>query len=157
MLPDINDPTVDFELPYEDFSFQVDPETDVRATVIEKIGVEISAMSQTIGRAMVEVDASASDIIAHRAVWGNKAGVIPTLTKNGTGDFTLTWDSSYDDLNPTASKRVSHSPNFQLAGGTINDLVAGCIAVGFTANTVRVKTFTHAGAAADYDFTVWAA
>ena len=160
-LPDIDDPTVDFELPYEDYSYQADPETDVKAAVVERICVDLSGVSQTIARAAVQVDADGAggeSIIAHRAVWGNTVAVKPTLTRNGAGDYTITWAASYDDLNPTPAKRVTSNVNFQLAGGTINQAIAGCIAVVITAaNVLRVYTYTHAGVAADYDFTAWGA
>jgi hypothetical protein len=156
MLPNTDDPVVDFELPYEDYSFQVDPETDVRAGVVENFAVEIAALSQTAGRAMVQVDADASPaIIAHRAVWGNTAGVAPTLTRNGAGDYTLTWAASYDNLNPTPERQVTGSVNFQGAGASLNESGAGMIAVLFTPNTIQVLTYNAAGAAADIDFTAW--
>lgn len=156
MLPNIDDPVTDFELPYEDFSFQVDPETDVPASVIEKFGVELSAISQTIGRVLVHVDADASpSIVSHRAVWGNTSAVAPTLTRNGAGDYTLTWAASYEDLNPTAAKRETHSVNFQFAGATL--CAAGFIHTVWTANTIRVYTVNIGGVAADIDFCVWGA
>ena len=155
-LPDIDDPTTDFELPYEDYSFQADPETDVPARVIEKVGVELSAISQTIGRAGVHVDAGVGPVVlSHRAVWGNTSGVAPTVVRNGTGDHTITWAASYEDLNPTAAKRETHSVNFQFAHAVLCGGVAGFIDVAWTANTITVLTWNSAGVAADIDFCAW--
>jgi len=159
-LPNITDPTSDFELPYEDFSFQADPETEMRAAVAERMGIEHAAVSQTIMRVMVFVDADASGgevILKHRAVWGNTASVAPTLLRNSAGNYTLTWGGSYEDLNPTPSKRVTNNVNFELAGVSLAEATGGFCNVVATANTLRVRSYNAAGAPTDIDFVVWAA
>ena len=157
-LPNALDPAVDFGLPYEDYSFQVDPQTDVAASIFEQVCVDLSAVSHTVGRAAAYVTAGGTPVLsAHDAVWGNTDAVKPTVTRNGVGDYTLTWASSYDDLNPTPDRRVTHTVNFRYAQATLVASALGAfgfIHVSWTANTVTVKTADTGGTPADLDFVV---
>lgn len=155
-LPDILS-TDDCGLPKNDFSFVTNPLTDESYEEHEAHVVGVAAMSHTAARALVYVNGDGGgneSIVDHRAVWGDTVGVKPTLTRNGTGDYTLTWASAYDDLNPTPARVVSHTVNIEFAVATITQDVVGHICVTWTANTVTVKTYDAASAAADYDFVV---
>jgi hypothetical protein len=146
----------DCGLPKSNRSFVANPTTDLSYEEYESAAVGVMAQSHTAFRAHVLVDADASGgetITTHDAVWGGTVGVKPTLARTGAGVYTITWTASYDDLNPTPARVVSHATNIRFAQATIAENAAGMIACTWTANVLTVRTWNAAGAATDIDFT----
>lgn len=143
-------------LPKDDYSFRANPRTEVSGDEYEALAVCVAAMSHTAPRAIVHVDADASapSITKHRAMWGDTAGVAPTLTRTSAGKYVLTWEASYPDLNPTVDRQTDHFLNFEMAHVTPVGAVACSAAVEWTANSVTISTFDSTDAAADIDFVV---
>lgn len=141
-------------LPKSNRTFVVNPTTDVSYDEFESIAVGTMAMSHTAFRAHVYVDADATTpaLLDHDAVWGGTAGVAPALARSSAGVYTLTWDSAYDDLNPTPARQVSHSTNIRFAHVSIAEATAGFIAYTFTANVLTVRTWNSSGTPTDIDF-----
>lgn len=154
-LPDVVTPE-NLGLPKDNRNFVANPRTDVSNTEYEAMGVSVAAMSHTGPRAhvYVDADAAAAAILDHDAVWGDTDGVKPTLTRSAQGVYLLEWAASYDDLNPTVSRRTSHATNIRFAHATIAENQAATTAVVCTANTATVYIYDDAGAAQDYDFVV---
>lgn len=76
-------------------------------------------------------------------------GVAPNITVHGVGDSTVTWDRVFvDDFDRDAPWRITS------ARGGIHSSAGGRIVFDPARNTVRVRTFTQAGAAVDRKVTV---
>jgi hypothetical protein len=163
MLPGISDPT-EYGLPFDDYDSDgvIDPTTEQTAAQYEKDAVDLAAMTHTAARAIVvcTVAGAAITVTSYRSVWGDAAGVYPTATYTGAGNYLLTWlVGGYPDLNPTVARRVTRAPAFVAAGAIANAIgvVAGIMVpqTAVTANTVVVQIRNSADALADASFTVW--
>lgn len=159
MLPNVCDPQSDYGLPKSDADTlgPVDPTTECAADEYESLCVDAAALTHTGARAIVYVtNAGAPAITDYDSCWGDAVGVTPTVTDNGVGDTTITWTAAgYDDLNPTPARRVQRAPAFRFAHAQTASATPRLTGVVWTANTVRVVTTTHAGAADDCDFIVF--
>lgn len=129
----------------------VDPETEMAAAYMNRMIAQLAMVSHTLPRAWVRVTAGIAPSAAdHDAVWGDGAGVAPTLARTGTGVYTVTWASAYDDLQDqaeehqltlrAASVSVSHSGAARIPQWTLT-----------SATVVTVNVYDAAGAAADCD------
>jgi hypothetical protein len=159
MLPNVSDPQTDYGLPKanRDTLGPVDPSKECDFAEWERLAVDMAAACHVLPRAIVYVtNAGAPAVADYDSVWGDAVGVTPTVTDNGVGDTTLTWTAGgYADLNPTPARRVTRAPAFRFAHATSASATGRIGSVVWTANTVRVYTTTHAGAADDCDFCVF--
>ena len=137
----------------------VDPETELSATYFNRLVAQTVMLSHTTPRAWARVTVSGgvATLADHDAVWGNTAGVAPTVTYVGTGEYTVEWDASYDDLQTTpeshaVSLRCAHASGFKAAAARIvNARMADAV-------TAEVTVWNTAGSPADVDqftVTVW--
>ena len=155
-LPTNLDPQTDFGLPKENYADIVDPETEIDYDEFENLAIGLAGVSHTAPRAMVVVSAagasSAARVKMHDAVWGDTNTVRPTVTATATGVFTITWSTSYVDLNPTASRQVSAAVSFK--GCTVSPNALGHAHGTATGNSATVSTTTLTGTASNVDFTI---
>lgn len=149
---------VGYGCPKTDYDAQVNPLTDLSLeSEYEPAVVDTAALGMTGPRTLVHVDADAGggeDILDHTAMWGETAGVEPTLLRNAAGSYTLTWTASQSDLNPTVSRQNTNTLNFRFATATVAEDADATISVSWTANTVTVLTYAAGGVKTDYDFVV---
>lgn len=129
----------------------VDPQTELAAEYFNRLNANVVGVSHTATRAWVRVTAGVAPSVAdHDAVWGNGAGLAPAVARTGSGVYTVTWLTSYDDLQfqaeehaitlRAASPSVSHSGAFRHAQWTLTSAVV-----------VTVNVYDAAGAPADCD------
>lgn len=135
----------------------VDPTTEVDASYINRLITQAVMASYTQPRAWARCTVSGGVITlaAHGAVWGDTAPVAPTAARTSAGLYTLTWATSYDDLQDTPE---SHSTNVRAVVGVSAYNSTSFIAptaAATAANVITVRTWDDAGAAADCtEFTV---
>lgn len=146
--------TTTFGGPYTDYDAVVDPETEFSATNLNKLAATAAALANVSPRAWcVVTNASGWSILSHGAVWGSSDAVKPTVARNSTGNYTITWQTSYTDLR--ASGAESHG--FAIRGATVTPNVSGLDAnptASFSGAVLTVESFTG-GVAADMNlFTV---
>jgi hypothetical protein len=130
----------------QDFSFLIDPESELDAAGIKQFLSTVAMGSRTATRAWVvfQVDAGDCDVTEHNAVWGSGEAVEPTVEEDATGVFTITWPEEVDDaLGTTHSVNIRRAKKPNVEGSTIYITNATKL----TANTVEVRITTHAGAA----------
>ena len=163
MLPSNTTPET-YGPPLEDYDEVVDPETEISATKLEALAVDVAACTYVVPRAWASVQVgSPATVSAHNAVWGSATAVKPTVAKVATGIHKVTWPTSTRNLNPTYDRQVSTvtdarsaSVSIQTTGVTASTAyVAYTSAVELTAaNEITVLT-GDGSAFADLDFTVW--
>jgi hypothetical protein len=154
MLPNKTTPA-NYGLPKSNFDYVVDPNTEIDVlTEYEPLVVDVSALTYVAPRAWIRVnaDSSAPTIVSHSAMWGDANGVVPTLTRNATGNYTVSWATAYNDMNPTPARQTSRSVNFLGAQATREDTAGFIRAFPATANTVNVFTSNATNVADDEDF-----
>lgn len=130
-----------------------DPTTDRDANAANKAYASTAAMTQTTTRAWARLVCAASTGALALAttnpndgLWPNINANLPTLLRNGTGDFTLTWPVTVLD-----SMGVSHSLNFRAARVMIEGTLFGFAnAEAETANSIRVRLANASGAPNDF-------
>ena len=127
-----------------------DPTTDMDAGADNKSRSNVAMMSNTAIRGWVRFTSAASTVamllVAHNAVWGNGASVVPTLARTGVGIFTVTFPTTV--LDPLG---VSHTVNIRAAwmnsrGGS-SFFQGECIPT--SANVATIYIATGAGVASD--------
>lgn len=135
----------------------VDPTTDMDATYQNRINAQLAMLSHTAVRAWARVTISGTTptVADHDAVWGGTPAVAPSVTRDAPGQYTVTWASSYDDLQSTAE---SHSVLFRTSLVNVWDTVApSSVSRVHLGNTVNVIFADNTGAAVDpNEFTVYA-
>ena len=103
---------------------------------------DVAAMTHTIVRAMCTFDPGAS---VADAVWGSSAPVKPVVTRDGTGDYDITWPTTVDDeLGETFTVNIRRCM-VNVEGTTAVFATATATA----ANVVNVRMFDAAGSATD--------
>lgn len=110
---------------------------------------DVAAMTHTIVRAMCTFDPGASvadpPVNIHDAVWGSSAPVKPVVTRDGTGDYDITWPTTVDDeLGETFTVNIRRCM-VNVEGTTAVFATATATA----ANVVNVRMFDAAGSATD--------
>lgn len=128
----------------------VDPETELAAEYFNRLNANVVGVSHTAIRAWVRVTAGVAPSVAdHDAVWGNGAGLVPTVARTGTGVYTVTWLTAYDDLQFQAEE---HAITIRNASVSVSHSAARMIQWTLTsAVVVTVNTYDAAGVAADCD------
>jgi hypothetical protein len=127
-----------------------DPLTQISADFDNKKRANVAMMTHTSIRAMRSFVAGSPPtdpltLLVHDAQWGNDAAVKPSLTRNGVGDYTVTWPTDVDD-----ELNESHTLNFRRAFAAVDGATAYITTATVTsANVVQVRIFDAAGAAAD--------
>lgn len=91
-------------------------------------------------------------VVQYQGRNGSGSAYAPTATVNGTGDVTWTWPGAY--LDPYD---VAIQVNLRAGRATCNGSSFGVATITVTTNTVRIRTWNAAGAAADANvsITVW--
>lgn len=154
-LPNITDP-VEYGLPKTDHDFVADPETDLAAKEYEALAIDVASLSYTAPRAIAAVGAT-GNLVNHSAVWGDTDQVKPTVTYVSTGQYTITWASSYSDLNPTPDRRIATPIHFRFALAQLcSGASRGAPGVTWTGNSVTVQWRDLQGTPIDTDFIVFA-
>jgi hypothetical protein len=163
-LPSKLDPTQDFGLPMSDYAPVANPETDVSYYQLENMAIGVAGMSHTAPRAWVVVSGAAASaglmLRDHDAVWGDTDAVKPTIARSATGAYTITWSTSYVDMNPTVSRQATVAVDLRACHAIANRATSAIVTAYITAtggaNVCFVRTFTHAGTAANMRFSVFA-
>jgi len=146
----------------------IDALTDVDAAQFARLTADLSALARTAPFAIVRLvcndSAPAAPTIefVHMAVGvrlisyagGSPPVGFPSAARNGNGDVTVTFASSYNDPYAVAGAfSISH-----VVPGIIGTAVSRCVAEIPTATTVRLRAFDAADAAlsnARINFMVW--
>lgn len=160
MLPSNTNPET-YGPPLRDYDEVVDPETEISATKLEALAVDVAAMTYVVPRAWAKVTAGRSPAIAaHSAVWGDAAAVEPTVASTDVGKHIVTWPAPTRNLNPTYSRQAESSVSIKTAiaqphltaSATYADIST---AVELTDTNVVTVITGNGSNFADYDFTVW--
>lgn len=115
------DPSTDFGLPKSNFKPVVNPTTDLDASEYEEVAVTLAGYTMAADKAWVAVSAgtaastSGQMLKAHGAIWGNTSTVAPTVARASTGSYTITWATSYTDINPTPARVSTAAVNLEFA------------------------------------------
>lgn len=134
-----------------DYANVEDPTTDLAAAYFNKLSASVAAMTHTapravrrfVGNATTPTDPTSGFV--HDSLWGSTSGVNPTIVRNGTGDYTITWATTQTD-----ELGVTHSLNFRYAKGWAEGATAYHVQCSCpTLNTVNVKVFNATGTAND--------
>lgn len=127
-----------------------DPTTDQDADGMNECKASTAAMTHTATRAWVRIVSQAATPTfpatnVHDSMWGSDLSVRPTPAYTSPGVYTLTWPTTVTD-----ELSASHSLNFRWAKGHAeNQACVVCVEV-TTSNSVTVRLFDMAGAAADF-------
>lgn len=133
-----------------DYAAVEDPQTDRPASGANQAYASTAAMTHCVPRAYVVIvgNATTPTVAEHDAAWGNTAGVLPTLVRNSAGDITVAWPATVTDELGTVGVAVNLK---RCAGWNIEGTVPGFVTVTpVTANTMRVRLFSAAGASTDF-------
>lgn len=155
LLPDIADNST-FGSPYQDFDTVVDPTTELGSVVLNRLIAQVAMLSHTAPRAWCRVFCAGSpNIFDHDAVWGNTAGVIPTVNKTGTGQYTVAWGATPSDLQPVPETHALNIRAIQVCSATNGNPLT--VRYGFTATTVSLVFYFNATLTDPTEFilTVW--
>ena len=134
----------------------IDPTTDVSAEQFSREVADIAAMARTSPFAVMtytQDDTGTNDptVNYYDAHHGSGAAKAPTLTRNGDGDVTITWDASYSDpYGVSQSVALRHVKATAHGSGNVNavcDWTPGD-------RVVRVRCFTADTGAAATDLVV---
>ena len=135
----------------ENYGPIVDPLTDLDADQDNRSRADVAGMTHTAVRAVRQFIGAASSpptepsSNSHDAVWGNDVGVKPTIVRNSAGYHTITWPAEV-----TTELGETVALNFRWAHAVAHGSTAFMVNCGVvTANTVDVRIFDAAGAAAD--------
>lgn len=124
-----------------DYRPVVDPTTDRAAAAANQAYASTAAATHVVPRAVVRVTQSgaALTVAFHDAVWGDSLAVKPTATYNSAGNYTVTWDTEFEDELGT-----EHTTNFKcVLSATVEDSgTARPFKVSFTANTATLVMST---------------
>jgi hypothetical protein len=134
-----------------DYASVEDATTDLGAAYFNKMSASVAAMTHTAPRAVrrfvghATTPADPSSGLVHDSMWGSASGVKPTVTRNATGDITITWTSTQTD-----ELGVSHTIGLRYAKGWAEGATAYHVQCSCpTVNTVNVRIFDMAGVASD--------
>lgn len=150
VLPEVADLDT-FGGAFVDADAVVDPETEVAASYFNRLVAQAAMASHTLPRAWVRVTAGSSPTVAdHDAVWGNSDSVKPTVARSGAGVYTVTWASSYNDLQDTPE---SHTVSIRAASanGSHSGALRHVQHELTSAVVVTVRSFNSGGSATDVD------
>jgi hypothetical protein len=133
----------------------VNPITDVGAEGFSRMASDVAAITRTAEFCALQAlcDVSSSTTVENcRLMTGISAGSylgtappsgFPTVTRNGSGDVTITFDSSYTDEYGVAGALSLTTPIATLIGSSGGVAVPELV----SATVVRVRCFSLAGAA----------
>ena len=130
-----------------------DAESGWAATQHARVCADLVAYKRTAPLAVLTFtpDSVGGNVTLH-GYYGRDAvgpGAAPSIAINGLGDVTITWALAFvDDFGRDAPWNITS------ARGGIHSSAGGRLAFEPARNTVRVRTFTHAGAAVDRKITV---
>lgn len=129
-----------------------DPTTDRDAADINKALCTVAALTQTATRCWARMVCAATTAglalatsNSNDGLWPNIFANKPTLVRNGTGDFTLTWPATVLDENGD-----THSLNFRAASVSLESGFGFTNAYVSAPNAVRVRLADTTGAASDF-------
>lgn len=156
-LPDINS-LASYGGALNDYRPVTDPTTDRPAAAANQAYADCAAMTATADRAWCEFTAAATTgamvLVAHNALWGNAAGVAPTLARTTTGTFTITWPATVTD----ALSNI-HTLNIRASGGNSRSATVGytinCVPTSGNVVTVYIFSGGSLNDAAGVNFDVW--
>lgn len=90
------------------------PQTDLSATNFTQMSASVAMGTHTAIRAWVQFTGNATTpiLVSHDALWGNAAGVTPTLVRTALGQYFVSWPTSVND-----ELGVAHSVNVRAGWG----------------------------------------
>ena len=160
LLPEIADLDT-FGGTFADLNPVIDPVTDMAAAYQNNLTANVVALAHTAPRAWARCTVSGGVITLadHDAVWGNGAGVAPTVARTIAGVYTVTWAASYEDLRH-ADDAESHATSLRCSQvNGYKSAAARIVNARLTSAVVATITaYDAAGTAADVDeftLTVW--
>jgi hypothetical protein len=151
VLPDVADLNT-FGGTFVNADAVIDPTTDMDATFQNRLTAQAAMLSHTAPRAWCRCTVTAGVIARadHDAVWGSTSAVAPTVARSGTGVYTVTWASSYDDLQSTPEAHTT-----ALRGASVTGYLASTAVIvnGYLSGSrvATVTSYNAAGVAADVD------
>ena len=85
--------------PYVDAKAISNPQTQLAASKGNRVFEDAAQLTRTGLRAIVHFPPSASDPVVsyHTSVWGSSNSEKPTVTRNATGDYLITYASQFTD------------------------------------------------------------
>lgn len=96
-----------------DQGFPINPESDIPAAKFNAAFWQLAGLNLVCGRAIIaaEWNGSSFDITYQQEAWNPKGTQTrPALARGGTGDYTLTFASTYNDETDTAVSMVLGPP-----------------------------------------------
>lgn len=152
MLPDISDINSYGGVKVND-GLIVDINTEEDANDRNEYVGDLAGMTHTIARAWCSFIPGASptdpSTNVHDAVWGGGASVKPVVTKNGIGDYTVTWPTTVPD-----ALAVNHTLGIRRAWMSVEGATPLYQTVTVaSANSVRVRLYATSGSASDASLT----
>lgn len=130
-----------------DFSSVVDPTTDRSAAEVNTAFASMSCASRTSIRGYMQFLGHAATPVLnyHNAHWGSSLAVIPVVSRNSTGNYTVTFPSTVTD--PLG---VVQSINLIAGQVSLEGTTAGYATITkATPNTFTVCMFNSGGSASD--------
>lgn len=147
-----------FLAPYRDANAVGNPESDLGSLALNRIVAQVVAVGMTnpIAWARCTISGSTITLADHSAVWGDTNAVKPTTARTSAGLYTVTWATTYFDLQAVPEE---HSVNIR------NAAVSGYGAAGMTfqrqitsTRQVTVRTYNSLFAATDcteFEIRIW--
>lgn len=143
----------DLGAPYVDARAVSDPQSEMDATngntLIETVAQGSFTSPASVGTFITSASSPiAAANVAHRSHWGQSDGLKPTVTRTGTGRFTLTFPSSWTN-GLSASESISFFDGEVIARSSdaTDDVYAEVLTI--SSNVVTVKTESPKGTLAD--------
>lgn len=149
MLPNTSTPA-DYGAPKTDYSYVIDPETELSATELTRMQLDLAALSMTAPRAwaLCTVSGGVITLADHSAVWGDSVSVAPVAARSDAGKFTVTWPATVTDLNPTVADRVTYSVSLRTCSAVIHECPAApalFIYPSCTSNVATIEVYAVSG------------
>ena len=147
--PDI-DTVADYGGALENYAPVEDPTTDQDADAANEWKASTAAMTHTATRAWVRMVSQAATPTSpstnlYDSMWGSDLSVAPTFARTGVGVYTITWPATVTD-----ELGEPHALNIRWGRGSLENQAAVVCVEPTTVNSVTVRLFDMAGAAADY-------
>ena len=138
----------DYGGPYKDALPVEDPETQLSSDAFNALAEDTAQLTRTGVRAIARFATdTASNPAVTRAVsvWGNARAQQPTITRNGIGQYTVTYPASFIDANG-----VSEDVSFLFAQASIEGTTPGHVRVSsIAANVIGIRVFDASWAPSD--------
>lgn len=142
-----NRSSAEYGVPYVDQESVSNPETQMAANKFNRLGEDVAQMtrvSKKVDVIFVTTSTAAptsATVSSGKTQWGTGSSYLPTVTKTATGEYTITWATSYADaLDGTAADAVSETETLALtrAHASIQGDNTGFVKASASGNVVNV-------------------